>query len=127
MMFMSSNGLIHLTMEELLSIPLHHLVSGIDEDNEHPIKRCGTVVSISGYTEWVSTTQPGVSIGWDWHLQPSRLGGQWTRIGLPRTNVMLQSKISRHLDWQVNLLVLATVVDSLPWQEQVIQSLEHAC
>ena len=126
MMFISPDGLVHLSMEELLSVPMQHLISGIDEDDEPPVKRCGTVVSISGYTEWVSSTQPEVSIGWDWHLQATRLGLQWVRIGLPRTNVMIQSKAPKHLDWQVNLVVLATVVDALPWQQQVIASLEHS-
>jgi hypothetical protein len=82
---------------------------------------CGCETTISGYTEWVSASCPVVSIGWDWHI--SLLTAQrpfvWSRLGQPRSNVMLVYSSGNDTGWQKNLELLSTVVDALPWQEQL--------
>ena len=64
-MRIAANGLIRLSIEELLSTPITHLVSGVDVDDSPKLSTCGKATSISGYTEWVSTSDPIISIGWD--------------------------------------------------------------
>lgn len=122
-MKMSPDGLIHLSMNELLSTPLVHFFSHVDHEITTPIEQCGTVMPISGYTEWINTSHPTVSIGWDWFLKISHTGFQWTRFGPPRTNLVLLDEHAIAFDWPSNLVELAIVVDRLPWQEQVAQAL----
>lgn len=116
-MHLSPDGLIRLTVEQLLSTPLEHLVSGVDLDAHGVALACGTQTSLSGYTEWVSTQDPTISIGWDWRLQTLAQGVRWIRVGLPRSNLMLTQDSGRDTSWHGNLEILGTVVDALAWRE----------
>lgn len=116
-MHLSSDGLIRLTVDQLLSTPLEHLVSGVDLDADGTPMACGTQTSLSGYTEWVSTRDPTISIGWDWRLQTLAEGVRWIRVGLPRSNLMLTQDSGRDTSWHGNLEILGTVVDALAWRE----------
>ncbi|MES2948474.1 MAG: DUF4902 domain-containing protein [Pseudomonadota bacterium] len=116
-MHLSPDGLIRLTVDQLLSTPLKHLVSGVDMDGSYPATACGTQTSLSGYTEWVSTKDPTISIGWDWCLQVSVTGVRWVRVGLPRSNLMLTQDSGYDTSWHSNLEILGTVVDALAWRE----------
>lgn len=100
-------------------------MSAVDLDLVEPRAAvCGCETTISGYTEWVSASCPVVSIGWDWHIR------LWTaqrpfalaRLGQPRSNVMLVYSTGNDTGWHKNLELLSTVVDALPWQEQLSQS-----
>lgn len=122
-MKISPDGLIHLSLKELLEIPLVHFYSSLDDEITTPIQQCGTVAPISGYTEWINTSQPTVSIGWDWVLEISQNGIQWKRFGLPRTNLVLLDEHARAFDWTSNLVELTEIVDRLLWQDQVAQAL----
>jgi len=117
-MHLSSDGLIRLTLDQLLSTPLEHLVSGVDQDASPPFTNaCGTQTVLSGYTEWVSANDPVISIGWDWRLQTSAAGMRWIRVGLPRSNLMLTQDTGHDTPWHGNLEILGTVVDALAWRE----------
>ena len=120
-MQLSSDGLIRLTVDQLLSTPLVHLVSGVDMETmgPGPAPACGTLTSLSGYTEWISSRAPVISIGWDWCLQISVTGVLWVRVGLPRSNLLLMHDTGRDTTWQGNLEILGTVVDALAWREVV--------
>jgi hypothetical protein len=120
-MRISSNGLIRLSIEELLSTPITHLVSGVDAQNGPQADSCGTVTSISGYTEWVSTREPIISIGWDWCIQLTPSGLHWSRVGWPSSNVLLVEGGGCDTDWERSRDILATVIDALPWREQLPQ------
>ena len=116
----SPDGLIRLSIDELLSMPIVHLISGVDMEDAHN-KVCGQETSISGYTEWVSSSTPPVSIGWDWCIMPSASHPHWIRVGAPRSNVMLVYATGDDAGWSKNLEILSTVVDALPWREQIPQ------
>ena len=116
-MHLSPDGLIRLTVDQLLSTPLEHLVSGVDLDPNTVPAACGTQTSLSGYTEWISSRDPTISIGWDWRLQPLASGVRWVRVGLPRSNLMLTQDTGADTSWQGNLEILGTVVDALAWRE----------
>ena len=116
-MHLSPDGLIRLTVDQLLSTPLEHLVSGVDPDPDAVPAACGRQTSLSGYTEWISTQDPTISIGWDWRLQTLAAGVRWVRVGLPRSNLMLTQDSGADASWHGNLEILGTVVDALAWRE----------
>lgn len=120
----SPDGLLRLSIDELLSLPIHHLMSAVDMDRPMPRAACGCATTISGYTEWVSASCPVVSIGWDWHIRlwTAQQPFAWARLGQPRSNVMLVYSTGNDAGWHRNLELLATVVDALPWQEQLTHS-----
>jgi hypothetical protein len=120
-MRIASNGLIRLSIEELLSTPITHLVSGVDVEDCPKLSTCGKTTSISGYTEWVATQAPIISIGWDWYLQVTPLGFFWTRVGLPSSNVMLIEEAGHDVGWERSRDILTMVVNALPWREQLPQ------
>jgi Domain of unknown function (DUF4902) len=118
-MQLSLDGLIHLTLEELLSTPINHLISGVDLDENNRFKSCGTVTTISGFTEWSSVAKPSFTLGWDWQIQTTIYGYQLNRIGLPRSNLLLTKKDDEDISWEKNLEILGSVVDALPWRDLV--------
>lgn len=122
-MQISPDGLIRLSIEQLLSTPLTHLVSGLDVDPGAPHGNCGRQTTLSGYTEWVSANEPTISIGWDWRSQPLVDGHRWTRVGLPRSNLMLTRDTGRDTSWHGNLEILGSVVDALSWPEVMTQAI----
>jgi hypothetical protein len=120
---LDNDGYVRLTLDEILSVQFAHLVSGLDEDGQAAV-HCGAPTTISGYTEWVAKTSPPLSFGWDWVVEPDCGRAQWRRVGLPRTNVLLVDVSEGDYDWHINLHVLATVVDALPWQDQIKSAIE---
>ena len=120
-MQISPEGLIRLSISELLATPMQHLVSGVDVelDGASVVGHCGSPTTISGYTEWVSSNTPTISIGWDWHIQSGACGSFWARVGLPSSNVLLIETRDNGEDWDKSRNLLATVVDALPWREHI--------
>lgn len=118
-MQISPEGLIRLSISELLATPMKHLVSGVDEDGASPLSHCGSATMISGYTEWISTNTPTISIGWDWHIQSGAYGSFWVRVGLPSSNVLLIKGRDNSEAWGESRNLLATVADALPWRERM--------
>ena len=111
-------GCVDLRLDTLLSIPLVHFVSGLDEEQPADMKRDGRLTTISGFTEWVSTSAPVISLGWDWHLDPMR-GAPWcVRSSPPRSNVRLLDEGMQEVEWRRSQLALGGVVDALSWQER---------
>lgn len=112
-----------MSIAELLSTPITHLVSGVDVEDCQKLGTCGKATSLSGYTEWVSIQEPIISIGWDWCIQPTSSGLLWSRVGFPSSNVILIEDAGRDAGWKRSRDILATVVDALPWREQLPQVL----
>lgn len=122
-MKISPNGLIQLTIDELLDTPVVHLVSGVDLEDLAPLSACGRPTTISGYTEWGCLRKPALSLGWDWCVRIESSGIFWKRMDLPRTNIMLVDGQGNNTEWTRNLERLAMVVDALPWVEKMPQVL----
>jgi Domain of unknown function (DUF4902) len=112
------SGCVNLRLDTLLSIPLVHFVSGLDEEQRVDIKRDGEQTTISGYTEWVSTTPPIISLGWDWRLDTLRATPWCVRTSPPRSNIRLLDENMREVEWRRAQLALGGVVDALSWQER---------
>jgi hypothetical protein len=109
------DGLVRLTLNELLSTPMVHLISGVDQEvpGQHP--PCGTVISLTGYTEWRSVAEPAIVMGWDWMSVCEQGRLRLARVGLPRCNIMLIDHTCEDLDWNRQLEILGTVIDAMDW------------
>lgn len=124
MFLRSDDGFLRMSLDDLLSTPLLHLVSGLDGVVRQFTSRCGSPTDISGYTEWVSASDPQVSLGWSWRLDMYADGCcRLTRVGLPYSNVMLVDEKCRDYEWGRSLELLATIVDAMPWRDKTIQAL----
>jgi Domain of unknown function (DUF4902) len=127
-MNITDKGLVLATVQELLALRLKHLHSATDADIS-PLpsdQRCGTVTTLSGYTEWVADASLPISVGWDWCIQAQTQDVRWQRDDLPRTNLQLMNEHGHALHWDDNLRVLATWVDAQCWQQDVARALGTA-
>lgn len=111
---------------ELLKLPLTHLESGVDTDEDvdgapDEYAAGGHVQVVRGFTECVSDSQPVVSVGWDWTL-----GGLQTPVLDPhsvRTNVMLVDDRRVDCSYQTTIAAVITLIDRHAWQDVVMQTL----
>jgi hypothetical protein len=124
-MQLCQDGFVRLSLDDMLSTPLMHLISGVDEEVAPAPEDCGKPTTVSGYTEWLSAAEPIIVMGWDWRVDFVLGQPQWTRVGLPRSNIMLVDEGFRDLGWNRNLEVLATVVDAMDWAQQAQKSISE--
>lgn len=116
---LSEDGYVRLALEMLLSTQLIHLLSGIDLDHPVGSQIETSCTNLSGYTEWVSTTSPQITLGWDWRLN-SLLGKIiYIRLGAPRSNIMLVDNMQNDFGYTKTLTLLKSVIDKLKWQEEL--------
>lgn len=119
MITLSEDGYVRLTLETFLTTPLVHLLSGLDDDNPTLCREGASFACISGYTEWVSTTTPTVTLGWDWQLGIPKGNAIYARLAAPRSNVMLVDAMQQDLGPAKTLALLEAAIDALAWQEEV--------
>jgi len=116
---LSEDGYVRLTLETLLTIPLVHLLSGLDDDNLILPQEGARIARISGYTEWLSTTAPDITLGWDWCLDVTQGLPLYVRSAAPRSNVMFIDSFQQDLGFAKTSNLLETAIDALAWQEKV--------
>jgi len=119
----SQDGYVRLMFDALLKVPLIHLLSGLDEDAPTFFSDGAIQAAITGYTEWVSTTTPAISMGWDWQLSASQGRTYCSRMGEPRSNIMLVNTYQQDIGVMKTTTLLITAVDKLDWQDQVMESI----
>ncbi len=115
LMQLGNDGLVRLTLNEVLSTPMVHLTSGVDQEVPGLHPQCGTVTSLTGYTEWRSVAEPAIVMGWDWMSMYEQGSLRLARVGPPRCNIMLVNHASEDLDWNKQLEILGTVIDAMDW------------
>ncbi|MGU7776053.1 DUF4902 domain-containing protein [Burkholderia sp. MR1-5-21] len=121
---LTDDGRIGLTIERLLSVPLTHLMSGLDEDADDCADGASSVWT--GYTEWIGeVADTTIVLGWDIEMGMQIGQGQWSRSGAPRSNICLLAAVGDAYPWEKNLVVLGTVIDALVWQQAVAHSIEQ--
>ena len=116
MNMLSQDGYVRLTLSTLQNTPFVHLVSGLDEDDHGLDPPRADGCAISGYTEWISSTTPAITIGWDWRLDASPAGPRFVSVGLPRSNVMLLDADHHDLGPTSTDMLLKVVVDAIGWK-----------
>ena len=119
---LSEDGYVRLTLATFLNVPLSHLLSGLDEDTPVTFREGASLSEISGYTEWVSTTVPAITIGWDWRLDTSQGQLCCVRVSEPRSNVMLLDSQQRDLGPAKTAMLLETAIDATAWQDEALRA-----
>lgn len=113
------DGYIRMTLETLKSLPLVHLLSGIDFDNLDNSHEGASRTQISGYTEWITTTEPAVTLGWDWRLDTSQGCLIFKRIETPRSNIMIIDDLQQDVRWMKTAELLGQIIDAFDWRQDV--------
>jgi hypothetical protein len=119
MITLSPDGYVRLTLEAFEQITLVHLLSGLDEDDPAPLREGAICTEITGYTEWVSTTTPVISVGWDWMLRSFQGQAHYKKSGEPRSNLMLIDSQQRDLGTARTTVLLEQLIDGMAWQDEV--------
>ena len=122
----SADGYLRLKLTGLKQVRLVHLLSRIDEDGPPCSGAAAVMTSITGYTEWVSTDHPCVTLGWDWQMNLAYHPFRIQRIECPRSNIMLLDAALADLGPAQTAILLATLVDELAWQSEVQAEIERA-
>jgi len=124
MIKLDNDGYIRLHASDFREIRMVHLVSGLAEDTEEEAAGSGGSASkINGYTEWVSTCTPVISLGWDWRLNVSIKPPVLLRENSPSSNVMLLDTFGRDVGTHKTAILLESVVDELMWQSTVLAAI----
>jgi len=121
MMVLGGDGYVRMGLQTFLKTPLLHLISGLDDDIDKVLahqQEGATLAHVSGYTEWVSATTPGITLGWDWQLDVSQGHDIYVRQGQPRCNIMFVDAIQRDLGYVRTLLLLEAAIDEIGWREE---------
>lgn len=116
----SHDGYVRMTRYVFLKLPLVHFLSGLDEDTQRSPEYGGIESTISGYTEWLSSSVPVVSIGWDWRLNLTTSVPHYEREGPPRSNVMLiDAESGRDLGDVETADTIAHRLDHFGWEDSI--------
>jgi len=113
---MSNTGYVYLTFAQLQAIPLSHLISGMDEDGDIHMTDAAVATAITGYTEWVASGKPAVTIGWDWQMLREGATLRLRRVSDPASNIMLRNAAGIDLGHGKSAALLGVLVDSFDWQ-----------
>lgn len=121
MLLISADGYIRMTLAQLQTLELHHLITGLDEDAPAPAGDAALSTVITGYTEWITPGQPAITLGWDWQMELHGAQLGLRRLGEPRGNVMLLDGNQNDLGQQASARLLAILVDGLDWQPAALR------
>ena len=119
MITLSDDSYIRLKLETFLVTPLVHHLSGLDDDKPIIPQEGARLACISGYTEWLSTTTPTLTLGWDWRLVVPHGQSLYVKLGDPRSNIMLVDAMTHDLGPARTSVLLNTAIAALAWQEEV--------
>ncbi len=122
MMKIDNDGYIRLCLGDLQSVELVHLLSGLDEaDCVDPA--CTDRAEIHGYTEWISASEPVVSVGWDWRVDTWARPVSVVFDASPRSNIMLLDGDGEDMGPEETARSLAVHLRALPWQPVVLAAI----
>lgn len=125
MVAISKDGYLRMTVSTFENIPLVHLLSGLDEDEFDSDQIQADACGISGYTEWVSSTTPVITIGWDWRIDVSQGRPRYVLEGLPRSNLMFLDRQRRDLGPTQTATMLEAVVEAICWQQETAKAIRN--
>ncbi len=121
----SADGYVRLSLQELETITLNHLISCPDAQSGARDMLAAVATDLTGYTEWVSAGWPAISLGWDWQLAAG-LRADLCRLHAPRSNVMLVDDSSRVDHGQAKTeTLLEFYIDHKPWQAATLDYLSR--
>lgn len=112
-----------LRIELLYSIQVVHLITGVDEDNISSFLAGATLTTITGFTEWVSTTIPVITLGWDWKLTTVSGQPNCVQASDVRSNVMVVDAQRRDLGSVETAKRLSARIGQLRWHDEIIKAI----
>ncbi len=110
---------LHLSYVDFLYLEFEHLSSGLYQEDPLDAFCNAKETTITGYTEWVSKSTPQVSLGWDWQLVYVDGKVNFSALGQPFTNLMLDNSQGRALGWDSTLALLQQWLQRFNWQASV--------
>lgn len=121
MITISSDGYVRLTIEDLKKMLITHLVSDLDDNILEFLKEDTGFSQITGYTEWVSTGVPTISMGWDWIIKFSGAEGKCCkRVGGQRSNIILINEEGCDLGFSMTNSIIENFIDNMNWKNKVV-------
>lgn len=122
----SKEGYVRISPVKFKNLILKHLISGLDDELESSDLEGAGASSISGYTEWKTSTSPAITLGWDWHLEIAHGAVNYVRSGHPRSNIMLIDENQLHDLGPTNTeTFLSQVIDTMNWEITVQEYLKN--
>lgn len=112
---------VYLPVEQLQIVQLVHLISGLDEDHPALAGNGACPTAITGYTEWISTEDPQLTLGWDWEMHGGGRSAALSMVGEPRSNVMLRQAGAVNLGHQRSAALLKEWISGYNWQLGTLQ------
>ena len=116
---LSSDGYIRLSLQQLPHVQLHHLHSSLYTERSPEQSRATSLTDIQGYTEWVTQSQPSISIGWDWQVHYRTGATNYSMVGQPFSNLLLQNNQQQDFSLNESLSMLTIWLNTLNWQEKI--------
>lgn len=120
---LSGDGYIRLNPAQLKQVQLHHLHSYLYPESE-PHHGSTRITTIQGYSEWISQIQPSISISWDWQVYYETGATDYRMVGLPFSNLLLQTNQQQDLSADDSLSILAAWLNTLNWQEKIAHCIQ---
>ena len=120
---LSQDGYVRMTRADFENIALEHFLSGLDEDHVTSHAVLTDACTISGYTEWISTTSPVVTIGWDWLIDVTQGRPRYLLVGFPRSNVMFRNAENRDLGPDRTAALLKDAITTIQWQVETAKAI----
>ncbi|MDP2228611.1 MAG: DUF4902 domain-containing protein [Moraxellaceae bacterium] len=114
------DGYVRMTFDAFLTVPLFHLMSGLDEDKATGLPDSVCSNHVGGYTEWLSHAHPVITLGWDWQILVTRQSPLCVRINSPRSNLMFVDLARTDVGPIGTLRLLEHFIDHRPWHEQIM-------
>jgi hypothetical protein len=120
----SPDGYIRLPFNHFSEMEFVHLTSDFDPDFLVELNIQAVPAITAGFSEWVSTTQPAISLGWGWfvHNRSRRL---LVAPDVIRSNVMLIDVRGYDLGAAVTSSIFNTWLSIHDWQGDVGAVLRH--
>jgi hypothetical protein len=115
----SDDGYIRLSVMALQSVHLIHLDSGLYDEAVKQTDVFDKACSILGYTEWVTETEPAISIGWDWTIEYYENPPRYKMVGFPFSNIMLQDASERDMEDDAGIRHIAAYIDQTNWRDKL--------
>jgi hypothetical protein len=119
MLSISSDGYIRVSFIQLSAMAFSHLISGVDESEVEIAAELSPAPPITGYTEWLGTAEPIITIGWDWQIAGNDGATYLIMLGEPRSNVMIVDDQRIDLGPRATAKLLAEVFSTRAWQAEV--------
>jgi hypothetical protein len=121
-MVLSKDGYIRLPLKQLLRLKFAPIISAPDKNILAELAADGQAAAEAGYTEWITQTDPCISVGWDWYRDKSTQRVLFAGNDV-RSNVMLVDTRGRDLGMHLTAVLMSAWLTTFNWQETIEPSL----